>query len=268
MILLHFIDWIYRGFTYLLTGWGIGHFIAFLTIFPIAVLALQTALYGRYYRYAKAKRKLAKFLKRNSFVTSRNIWSFNKKVVSVFPKYLKNQAKHIAQADLPLDNLADIFKGDLAVKRKNIVRTGYLIHILSLGVIMFANGFEVSQVAFAAIGMTFVWIGAGVADMVIAALFCRVDRRSAKKFLFALERNIALDVDEIDLSIPEKLYETGDSVSDLAKSVEEFLATDPDKGIAKVVLKSLYSSAFSGAMKAESAMRLKNVMQELKNYVG
>ena len=95
----------------------------------------------------------------------------------------------------------------------------------------------------------------------------KVDRRYKKKFLIKLDANTLYEEKQVDLTMP-KVEVAEDSVIRLADSVEDFLASGPDKSIAEVVLKGIYSAKFSSAMTAQSKLRLKNVVMQLKNYVG
>ncbi|MDE5617053.1 MAG: hypothetical protein K2I78_04615 [Clostridia bacterium] len=266
--MLSFIELLYRMFVYILTDWKLEYFIVFFAAFPFSVLLLQSVVYASRHRYLSARIKLGKFLKKNSFVTPRNFYFFNKKVVGVFPKSVKKQVKHIVDGRLPIDNAISIFKSDSVFAKPSIVKAGFFIHIVSMGVIMSVNGFELTQIAFVAFAMCFVWIGTAVADAIVSLLIDVVDRRNKKKFVFALERNLVVVNKEIDLGVPSETEPKEDSVSALAKSIEDFLASNPDKGMASVVLKSLYSASFSGAMTPANALRLKNVMLDLKKYVG
>ncbi len=266
--MLSFIELLYRLFVYALSDWRLEYFIVFFAVFPFGVLLLQSVVYASRHRFLSARLRLKKFLKKNSFITPKNFFFFNKKVISVFPKKVKKQVKHIADGRLSIDNTVDIFKSDCSFAKPIIVKVGFFIHIVSMGVVMSVNGFELAQIAFVAFAMCFVWIGAAVADLLISRVIDSVDRRNRKKFVFDLERNLVCEYHEIDLTVPSKSAEKEDSVSSLAKSIEDFLATKPDKGIAGVVLKSLYSASFSGAMNAANALRLKNVMLDLKKYVG
>ena len=266
--MLSFIDLVYSKFLYLLSDWKLEYFIVFFTVFPLAVLLLQGIAYASKHCYLAAKIRLDIFLKKNSFITPRNFFFFNKRVMKVFPKYIKKQVEHIADRRLPLENVTSVFKSDYSFARPAIVKAGYFIHILSMGVIMSINGFDLPHIAFCAIGMSIVWIAVATVDMLVALLIRSVDKRCKRQFVFALERNLVFENQQIDLTVPKKGKKKEDSVTILAKSIEDFLATNPDKGIASVVLKSLYSASFSGAMSAASALRLKNVMNDLKKYVG
>ena len=95
-----------------------------------------------------------------------------------------------------------------------------------------------------------------------------VDKKYRKKFISKLDSNTMLYSKNIDLTVPQRDGDGSDSVSELAKSVEDFLATSPDRSLAKVVLKGLYSAKFSSAMSIQNKLRLKNVIDDLKNYVG
>ncbi|MDE7079879.1 MAG: hypothetical protein K2O95_07180 [Clostridia bacterium] len=266
--MLSFIDLLYSKFLYLLSDWKLEYFIVFFTVFPVVVLVLQGAIYASKHRYLSGKIRLDRFLKKNAFITPRNFFFFNKKVVKVFPKRVRKQVDHIADRRLSLENIPSVFKSDGAFCKTSVVKAGYFIHIVSMGVIMSINGFDLAHIAFCAIGMSIVWIAVAVVDMLVALLIRSVDKRSKKKFIFALERNMAFENQEIDLTLPKKRKQKEDSVSELAKSIESFLESKPDKGIAGVVLKSLYSASYSGAMTTQSAIKLKNAMNDLKKYVG
>lgn len=266
--MLSFIDLLYSKFEYLLSDWKLEYFIIFIVAYPLAILLLQSVVYASKHCYLSGRIRLNKFLKKNSFITPRNFFFFDKKVVKVFPKSIKRQVKHIAERRLPLENVPSVFKADSFYYKPAIVKAGYFIHIVSMGVIMSMNGFGIGHIAFALIGLSAVWLGVGVVDTLVALLIRSVDKSSKRNFIFALERNMAFENQEIDLTIPKKRKQKEDSVSVLAKSIEDFLESKPDKGIASVVLKSLYSASYSGAMSSDSAIRLKNVMNDLKKYVG
>ena len=266
--MLSFIDSLYGKFVYLLTDWKLEYFIIFIVIYPLAILLAQSLFVASKHRYFSGRIRLNRFLKKNSFVTPRNFFFFNREVIKVFPKSVRKQVKHIAERRLSLDNTLAVFKSESAYFKPAIVKAGYFIHIVSMGVIMSMNGFDLGQITFSLIGMSVVWLGVAVVDMLITLLIKSVDKKSKSKFIFALERNMAFENQEIDLSIPKKRKQKEDSVSALAKSIEDFLESKPDKGIAHVVLKSLYSAQYSGAMSSASAIRLKNAMNDLKKYVG
>ncbi len=262
------IEFLYGKFALMLSDWEVAYFAIFLIAFPLIALVLQEVAVARRHRYAKAKRRLTAFLKKNSYVSPRNLFFFNKKVVKVFPQKIRKQVERLVDRGLDPQELTEIFKYSDSYFKPSIVKIGYFVHIVSMGVIMSLNGFVLAQIAFAAVGMSIVWIAVGVVDKLVSTLINFVDRKNKKKFIFALERNLMAQSPEIDLSVPAKNAVKKDSVSALAKSVEDFLAAKPDKGIAGVVLKSLYSASFSGAMSDDSAKRLKNVMLDLKKYVG
>ena len=262
------IEFLYGKFALLLSGWKVAYFVIFLVAFPAIALVLQEVGVARARRYGKAWRRLKAFVKRNAFISPRNLFFFNKKVVKVFPHRVKRQVNRLVDKGANPQELIEIFKYDENFYKPSVVKAGYFIHIVSMGVIMGINGFALPLIAFCAVGMSVVWIAVGVVDRLISALIDFVDRRKKKKFILALERSVTAVSPEIDLSVPAKSGERKDSVSKLAKSVEDFLAEKPDKGIAGVVLKSLYSASFSPAESDESAKRLKNAMFELKKYVG
>ena len=266
--MLSFIDFVYGKFLYLLTGWNLDYFIIFIVLYPLAILLAQSLFVASKHCYLSGRMRLNRFLKKNSFVTPRNFFFFEKEVVRVFPKSVRKQVKHIAERRLSLDNTLSVFKSDSVFFKPSIVKAGYFIHIVSMGVIMGLNGFDLGLITFTLLSLSGVWLGVAVVDRLITLLIKSVDRKSKSKFIFALERNMAFENQEIDLTVPKKRKQKEDSVSSLAKSIEDFLESKPDKGIAQVVLKSLYSAQYSGAMSSASAIRLKNAMNDLKKYVG
>ena len=258
----------YLLFENLLTGWKWQHIAILAAVIPAIVMLAQILIYANAFFYRAGAVKIKKFLKRNSYICPLNVSLFNKKVVSRFPKTVKKQAKQFADGSDSLEGFIDIFNSDYNCRIKNIVTAGWLAHTVSVGTVAALNGCGVGKVAFILLGITLLWALVAIADAVVRKLFILAEKKGRIKFLTSLERNTVLQNKQVDLTVPADIRKTKDSVFDLAKVVEDFLAALPDKGMAKVVLKSLYSANFTSAMNSDNAVRLKNVMEELKNYVG
>ena len=250
-----------------MASWKIWQIVAFAVAIPLVTLFIQMLVYSTQRVYAKAYSRLKKFLRAHSYLSQSTVFSFNKKVVKVFPKYIKRQTKHIADSSMPMEEYLNTFSFCAQPKKKSIVGGVALAHIVSLGIVVAMNGHSVGVVSAAVLACVAVWLVAIAVDFVMSKLYSAVDRRYKKKFLIKLDANTVYQEKEVDLTLP-KVEVAEDSVVQLANSVEDFLASGPDKSIAKVVLKGLYSAKFSSAMTAQSKLRLKNVVDELKNYVG
>ncbi|MDE6361994.1 MAG: hypothetical protein K2L53_03360 [Clostridia bacterium] len=266
-ILLSFISDTYSKFQAFMASWQVWQIAAFAVAIPIVAFFVQMLIYSAERVYVKAYSRLKRFLKSNSYLSSSTVFSFNKKVVKIFPKYIKRQAKHIAESGMPMDEYVNTFQFCSLPKKKSIVGGIALAHIVLLGIVVAMNGHSVGIVSAAILATFALWLAVIALDGVISRLFSIVDRRYKKKFLIKLESNTLYQEKNVDLTLP-KVEVAEDSAMQLAKSVEEFLASQPDKSIAKVVLKGLYSAKFSSAMTAQSKLRLKNVFTDLKNYVG
>ena len=240
---------------------------AFAVAIPFVAVSIQILIYSADRVYAKAYAKLKKFLRHYSYLSPSTAFAFNKKVARVFPRHIKRQTKQIADSAMPLEEYLNTFNFCPCRQRGSIVAIIALAHIVLLGVVVAMNGFEVGVVSTAVLATFALWVIMLVFDNVIGKLFVYVDRKFKKKFIVKLDANIIYEEKQIDLTLP-KAETPEDSVMQLAGSVEDFLASRPDKGIAKVVLKGLYSAKFSSAMTAQSKLRLKNVVTQLKNYVG
>lgn len=265
--MLSFITDIYSKFQTFMASWKVWQIVLFAVAVPIAVLFIQTLAYSARHVYGKAYSRLKKFLKKYSYLCPSTVFSFNKKVVSVFPKYIKKQTAHIADSGMPIEEFANTFSFCYQPKGKNIVGSAALAHIVLLGIVIAMNGYSVGIVSSAILATFAVWLAVIIVDGIIRKTFAFADKIYRKKFLIKLDANTIYKEKSVDLTVP-KMEIGEDSASELARSVEEFLAGDPDRSIAKVVLKGLYSAKFSSAMSAQSKTRLKNVVEELKNYVG
>ncbi|MDE6274915.1 MAG: hypothetical protein K2M75_00015 [Clostridia bacterium] len=250
-----------------MASWKIWQIAAFAIAIPIVALFIQVLVYSAERVYAKAYSRLKRFLKTHSYLSPSTVFSFNKRVVKVFPRNIKRQTKHIADTAMPMEEYLNTFSFCAIPKKKSIVGATALAHIVLLGIVVAMNGYSVGVVATAILASIALWLIIIAIDFVIGKLFTMVDRRYKKKFLIKLDANTVYQEKEVDLTLP-KVEVAEDSVIQLANSVEDFLASQPDKSIAKVVLKGIYSAKFSSAMTAQSKLRLKNVVTELKNYVG
>ena len=90
--MLSFIELLYRLFVYALSDWRLEYFIVFFAVFPFGVLLLQSAVYASRHRFLSARLRLKKFLKKNSFITPKNFFFFNKKVIG-FPQKSKKASQ-------------------------------------------------------------------------------------------------------------------------------------------------------------------------------
>lgn len=267
IILLSFISNTYSKFQAFMASWKVWQIVAFAVAVPIIALLMQMLIYSSERVYAKAYSKLKKFLKRYTYLSPSTVFSFNKKVVKVFPKNIKRQTKHIADTSMPMEEYLNTFNFCSLTKKKSIVGAVALAHIVLLGIIVAMNGFAVGIVSTAILATFALWLVVIILEGLVHKFTAFVDRRYKKKFLIKLDANTLHQEKIVDLTLPKVEVEE-DSVIRLAKSVEDFLASEPDKSMAQVVLKGLYSAKFSSAMTAQSKLRLKNVVSELKNYVG
>ena len=265
--MLLFISNVYEKFQSFMTSWKFWQIIAFAVAVPLVTLFIQMLAYSTQRVYAKAYSRLRKFLKTHSYLSPSTVFSFNKKVVKVFPRNIKRQTKHIADTSMPMEEYLNTFSFCEAPKKKSIVGAVAIAHILLWGIVVAMNGYSVGAVSLSILACVALWLVAIAIDIVIGKIFAVVDRRYKKKFLIKLDANTIYEEKQVDLTMP-KVEVAEDSVIQLANSVEDFLASGPDKSIAKVVLKGIYSAKFSSAMSAQSKLRLKNVVSELKNYVG
>lgn len=265
--MLSFISDNYDKFQAFMASWKIWQIVAFAVAAPFIAIVVQIIIYSTDRVYAKACSKLKRFLKTYSYLSPSTVFSFNKKVVKVFPRYIKRQTKHIADTAMPMEEYLNTFNFCSQGKKISIVPMTALAHIVLLGIVVAMNGRSVGIVSTAILATFALWLVALALDSVISRLFAFVDRKYKKKFLVKLDANIIYEEKDVDLTLP-KAEVPEDSALQLANSVEDFLASQPDKGIAKVVLKGLYSAKFSSAMTAQSKLRLKNVVMQLKNYVG
>ena len=265
--MLLFISDVYTKFQSFMASWKIWQIAAFAIAIPIVALFIQVLVYSAERVYAKAYSRLKRFLKTHSYLSPSTVFSFNKRVVKVFPRNIKRQTKHIADTAMPMEEYLNTFSFCAIPKKKSIVGATALAHIVLLGIVVAMNGYSVGVVATAILASIALWLIIIAIDFVIGKLFTMVDRRYKKKFLIKLDANTVYQEKEVDLTLP-KVEVAEDSVIQLANSVEDFLASQPDKSIAKVVLKGIYSAKFSSAMTAQSKLRLKNVVTELKKYVG
>ena len=265
--MLSFISDTYVKFQSFMASWKVWQIVAFAVAIPVLVVFIQLLINTTQLVYAKANFRLKKFLKSYSYLSPSTVFSFNKKVVKGFPRYIKRQTKHIADSGMPMEEYLNTFNFCQESKRKSIVGTMALAHIVLLGVVVAMNGYSVGIVSTAILATFALWLLIFALDRGISGLFAIVDRRYKKKFLIKLDSNTLYQEKSVDLTLPKVEVEE-DSAMQLAKSVEDFLASQPDKSIAKVVLKGLYSAKFSSAMTAQSKLRLKNVFTDLKNYVG
>lgn len=266
--MLAFITDVYSKFLTLMTSWRGWQIVLFALVVPILALVIQIFSYSSRFVYGRALARLRKFFKHNSYLRSSTAFSFNKKVVKVFPKNIRRQTKHIADNAMPIEEFLNTFSFCYDVKKNSVVSPLAFAHTILLGIIVAMNVGSVSVVSASVIAIAAVWLAVKFIDKIIFALFSAVDKAYRKRFLVKLDSNTVTKEKEVDLTIPKEEPDIDDSALELAKSVEDFLAGEPDKSIAKVVLKGLYSAKFSSAMNTQTESRLKNVVVELKNYVG
>ena len=266
--MLAFITQIYTKFLAFMTHWKVWQIVLFALSLPIIALAVQTITYSSRYVYRRAFARLKKFLKRNSYLSPDTMHSFNKRVVKIFPANIKRQTKHIADSGMPVEEYVNTFGFCYGVSKKSIVGKVALLHTVLLGIIVAMNGHAIGNVCASVMAMALVWGIAKIIDSAFRGAYSFVDKKYRKKFISKLDSNTMLYSKNIDLTVPQRDGDGSDSVSELAKSVEDFLATSPDRSLAKVVLKGLYSAKFSSAMSIQNKLRLKNVIDDLKNYVG
>lgn len=265
--MLSFISDTYTKFQAFMASWKVWQIVAFAVAVPIVALLVQVLIYSTERVYAKAYSRLKRFLKRHSYLSPSTVFSFNKKVVKVFPKNVKRQTKHIADTSMPMEEYLNTFNFCSLPKKKSIVGVTALLHIVLLGIVVAMNGYAVGIVSTAILATFALWFVVIILEGMTSKLFAFVDRRYKKKFLIKLDSNTLRQEKSVDLTLP-KVEIAEDSAMRLAESVEDFLASQPDKSMAKVVLKGLYSAKFSSAMTVQSKLRLKNVVADLKNYVG
>lgn len=268
LILLVFINQVYTKFLAFMTHWKIWQIVLFALILPIIAIIVQLIAYASRYVYRRAFSKLKKFLKRNSYLSPDTVHSFNKRVVKVFPSNIKRQTKHIADSGMPVEELVNTFGFCYNVSKRSIIGRVGVLHTVLLGIVIAMNGYSLGIVCASVVALGAVWLIAKFIDCALRGLFSSVDKKYRKKFIAKLDANTLLYSKNVDLTIPQKDFGGDDSVLELAQSVEDFLSASPDVSLAKVVLKGLYSAKFSPAMSMQNKLKLKNVIDDLKNYVG
>lgn len=263
---------LFNQFERMISGWTAWQIALLVAILPIITVILQLALFDRASRFYKANRRLNKFLKKNCYISSINLFLFNKKVCRVFPVRLQKVLKSFEGKDISMQELCTIFENYRVKAPVNIIGITYIVHVIAVSVIMAMSGYYLSHIAFVALGMTIAWGLIYIACNFIRSLYRNRESRAKGKFLFGIKHNVqeVVNFSFIDNGIEYKSDSqkvTEDSVYELAQGVEEFLAANPNKSLAKVVYKSLYSANFASAMSKESVFSLKNAMQKLKNYI-
>ena len=266
--MLELINQVYTKFLAFMTHWKVWQILLFALILPIFAITVQLIAYSSRYVYRKAFSKLKKFLKRNSYLSPDNVHSFNKRVVKIFPSNIKRQTKHIADSGMPVEELVNTFGFCYNVSKLSIVGKVGLLHTVILGILVAMNNYSIGIVCASVLAMSIVWLAVKFIDCAVRGVFSAIDRKYRKRFIAKLDANTLLYSKSVDLTLPQKDFSGDDSVFELAQSVEDFLSTTPDVSLAKVVLKGLYSAKFSPAMSMQNKLKLKNVIDDLKNYVG
>lgn len=258
---------LYACFKTALEGWNIYGLVALVATVPVVVTVLQLAAFSHSGIFAKAERKLGKFLKYNSYVSSLNLFLFNKKVSKFFPARVRKAMKRMEGKDVSADEICTTFENYRGKRPVKMMKTGCVVHLIAVSVVMALNGYSLAAVAFIALGVAFVWWVLGIGTLLAKRLFINRESNKRKDFLYAISHNTRTVATFSLGSIEDVKTLDGDSVSALANGVESFLAANPDKSLAKVVLKSLYSANYTAATSRESVFALKEAMHKLKSYV-
>lgn len=258
---------LYAYFHLLLDGWNLYGIAALIAIVPVVTVVMQLAVYSYSSRFTKAQRRLKRFFKHNSYLSSVNLFLFNKKVTKVFPKHVRKEMKNFQGGEITGEEICTTFENYRGKNPADLIKTACVVHLAVLSVVMAVNGFPVSAIAFAALGVAIVWWIFGIALSLAKKLYRNRESKKKGEFIYALRHNVKV-VTAFSLgSLEDVKTLDSDSVNELAKGVESFLAGNPDKSLAKVVLKSLYSANYTAATSRESVFALKEAMHKLKNYV-
>ena len=265
--MLSFISNSFLKFQTFMANWSVWQIVAFAVAIPVVAIIIQLAIDFGGLIYVGANFRLNKFLKSYSYLSSSSVFAFNRKVVKGFPRHIRRQTKHIADSGLPMEEYLNTFNFCPQSDRRSIVGGVAIAHIVLLGIVVAMNGFSVGIVSASILATLALWLFAIAVDFLVYKAVAFVNGKFKRKFIIKLDLNTVYDEKSVDLTLPkEEVVE--DSALQLANTVQEFLESKPDKGIAKVVLKGIYSAKFSSAMTAQSRLQLKNVVEELKNYVG
>ena len=258
---------IFAYFQYFISGWSAVKIAVLAAAVPVVVVLIQLIAYSAAGRFVKAYAKLKRFLKHNSYVTSVNLFVFNKKVAHVFPRRIRKALQSMEGKEITAQELVTIFENYIPRKATSIMRTGSIVHLITLSVIIALSGYGLAAVAFVAACMSGVWWLFAIGCNLIGRLYRLRENKYKRDFIFALNHSVRQSSVFSLGSIEDVKTLKEDSVGELAAGVENFLSTNPDKSLAKVVLKSLYSANYTSAMSKESVFALKSAMQKLKEYV-
>lgn len=262
-----YLNLIYAYFKVAIEGWSVYEIAALAAVVPLVLAIAQLALYSHVSRFVKAQRRLNRFFKQNSYLSSVNLFLFNKKVTKVFPLRVRKTLKNMEGKEISLEQIVTPFENYRAQRAFNILKIGCIVHLITLSVIMAVNGYSVAAIAFVGLCVALVWWMFAIGCYFAKRLYRIRENKKRGEFLYALSHNVK-EVATFSLgSVEDVKTLSDDSVSALAKGVESFLSTNPDKSLAKVVLKSLYSANYTSATSRESVFALKEAMHKLKNYV-
>lgn len=266
-----FIRMVFDRFESIISDWSVWQIALLIAVVPFIAVLAQFLILSKENRFYKANKKLKRFLKRNCYVSTVNLFLFNKKVSRVFPLRMRKALKSMEGKDVSMQEIVTIFENCRIKSAKNIQCISGIAHVITVGVVMAMSGYYISHIAFVALGMAIMWGLLYIGVNVLKNLFRNREARSKNKFLFALKHSVQEIVkfgfeDHEFADISQQKNVSGDSVYELARGVEDFLATKPNKSLAKVVYKSLYSANLTSATSKESVTYLKDAMQKLKNY--
>lgn len=257
----------YSLFKTALTRVGEREIIILAAVVPAVLFVIQFAVFFRGSVFARANRRLRAFLKRNPYISSVNLFLFDKRVGSVFPRCVKKALKGMEGREITSEDLVTIFGNCRIKKFADVMRTGCIAHVITVGALMAAIGYSASAVVFVNACVFMLWVVLIAVCGLAGKLFKARERKCKGVFLNDLQANIRQTAVFSLGSIEDRKALGEDSVSALAKGVEDFLAAKPDKSLAKVVLKSLYSANYAAATSRESVFALKEAMHKLKEYV-
>lgn len=260
----------FKGIFYIidraLSDWDIIELLALGIGLLIMVSVIQLIVNINSFKFKKAYSRIKAYLKRYKNISTRYMYFFNKKVTKVFDKNIQKQAVKYQKDNVDLNNFCMLFENIIPKKPKNILKTAYVVVNIALACIMAMSGYGIAMAVYILILYSVLWLFVAIADILIKAIFSNIELKSRKKFLYLLEHNVVSQAKEISLDFDDNKAPVFDSVQELAQEVKDFLATNPNKSLAKVVLKSLYSANFACAMNDKSIADLRNCMLELKNY--
>lgn len=265
-----FLKVVFDKFVNIISDWSAWQIALLAAVVPIIITILQLIAIDSKSTFSKANKKLKKFLKKNCYVSSINLFLFNKKVCNAFPFRFRKVLKSLEGKDISMQEICTIFENYRVKSPKNIIWIAGIVHLIVVAVVMAMSGYYLSHISFVSLGLAVAWGLLYTGINFISAVYRNRESRNKSKFLFALKHSVQEIVkfgfnNTSDIEIVQKNH-SEDSVYELARGVEEFISQKPNKSLAKIVYKSLYSANYTTAMSKESISYLKEIMQKLKEY--